>query len=171
MRRHLVLVGLPGAGKSSVGRLAAGLLRCPFVDLDEMLAQASGESVGTIFATRGESVFRELEREAMAELLDREPMVIAPGGGWAAQPGNLEAAEPVAVVVYLSVSPGTAATRLAGTGDRPLLAGDDPREVLEQMLRSREPFYRRAALEVDGEAGSVEVVAEAVVAAARRYGL
>jgi shikimate kinase len=171
MKHHLVLVGLPGAGKSTVGRLAADRLGCPFMDIDEMITQASGQSVATIFATRGESVFRELEREAMAELLEREPMVIATGGGWAAQPGNLLAAEPRAVLVYLTVSPETAATRLRGSGDRPLLAGRDPREMLQQMLRSREPCYRQAALEVDGEAGSVDVVAEAVASAARRYGL
>jgi len=166
-----VLVGLPGAGKSTVGRLASERLGCLFMDLDEMVVQASGQSVAEIFGTRGESVFRELEREAMAELLEREPMVIATGGGWAAQPGNVAAAEPRGVLVYLAVSPETAAERIAGNAERPLLALGEPREMLEQMLVAREPFYRLAGLEVDAEAGTPELVAEGVVAAALRYGL
>lgn len=168
MKRHLVLVGLPGAGKSTVGRLAAARLDCSFVDLDEMISQANQQSVAELFATCGESVFRELEREAMAELLEREPMVIAPGGGWAAQPGNLAAAESRGVLVYLAVSPETAAERIAGNGDRPLLAGGEPRELLEQLLVAREPFYRLASIALDAAAGPPEVVAEAVVAAALR---
>jgi shikimate kinase len=171
MRRHLVLVGLPGAGKSTVGRIAAERLGCPFVDLDERIASRTGKPVAEIFATRGEPAFRELEREAMDLALAGEPSVIAPGGGWAAQPGNLAAAEPRAILVYLAVSPAAAAARLARSADRPLLAGGEHREMLDRLLVAREPFYRLASQEVDAEAGSPQFVAEGVVAAALRSGL
>lgn len=171
MRRHLVLVGLPGAGKSTVGPLVAERLGCPFLDLDVVIESGAGRPVAAIFASRGEPAFRELEREAMDGALAGPFAVIAPGGGWAAQPGNLAAAERRAVLVYLAISPAAAAERLAGNSDRPLLVGSQPREVLEQLLLAREPFYRLAALEVDAEAGPPDFVAEGVVAAALRYGL
>ncbi|HUG28425.1 MAG TPA: shikimate kinase [Gemmatimonadales bacterium] len=172
MKRHLILVGLPGSGKSTVGALAAAELGAGFTDLDEAIEAMAGVSITEIFATRGEAAFRELEREAMDAALLGNPQVIAPGGGWAAQPGNLAAVEDRAVVVYLAISPKAAARRLEGDTARPLLAGAaQPRERLEQLLLAREPFYRLAALEVDAESGPPEFVAKAVAAAARQHGI
>lgn len=171
MKRHLILVGLPGSGKSTVGALAAAGLGAGFTDLDTVIEAMAGLPVAEIFATRGEAAFRELEREAMAVAMTEAPRVVASGGGWAAQPGNLAAVEGHALVIYLAISPEAAARRLAGDTTRPLLAGmADPREMLEQLLLAREPFYRLAAMEVDAEAGLPEFVAAGVVAAARRYG-
>lgn len=172
MKRHLILVGLPGSGKSTVGALAAAELGAGFTDLDLVIEATAGVPIAEIFATRGEASFRELEREAMANVMAGAPGVVATGGGWAAQPGNLATVEAHALVVYLAVSPEVAARRLSGDTTRPLLAGmADPREMLEQLLVAREPFYRLAGLEVDAEAGSPEFVATGVVAAARRYGI
>lgn len=171
MKRHLVLVGLPGSGKSTVGPLVGAALGVRFVDVDRVIEATTGESVAELFARRGEAAFRELEREAMEVELSREPAVLAPGGGWAAQPGNLDAALPRARLVYLAVSPEAAAARLAGQSDRPLLLGGEPRQVLERLIVAREPFYRRASIEVDAEAGPAELVAAGIVAAARREGV
>lgn len=171
MSRHVILVGLPGAGKSTVGPLLAAELGVPFVDLDREVEQAAGRTVAEIFATSGESGFREREREAMDARLAGPPSVIAPGGGWAAQPGNLDAAEPRAVVVYLACSPAAAAQRLAGDQARPLLQGGDAAGALERLLLAREPHYRRAALEVDAEAGPPALVAAGIAAAVARHGL
>jgi shikimate kinase len=172
VKRHLVLVGLPGSGKSTVGALAAAELGAGFTDLDAVIEAVAGVPIAEIFATRGETAFRELEREAMDAALLGDPRVIAPGGGWAAQPGNLAAVEARALVIYLAISPEAAARRLAGDTSRPLLAGmADPREMLEKLLIAREPFYRLARLEVDAESGPPEFVAEAVVAAVQRHGI
>lgn len=171
MKRHLILVGLPGSGKSTVGALAAAELCVGFTDLDGVVEAMAGVPITEIFATRGEAAFRELEREAMDAALLGSPQVIAPGGGWAAQPGNLAAAEDRALVMYLAISPEAAARRLDGDMTRPLLAGAaQPREMLEQLLLAREPFYRLAAIEVDAESGPPEFVAKAVVSAARGVG-
>jgi shikimate kinase len=171
VKRHLVLVGLPGSGKSTVGALVAAQLGVGFTDLDHQIAALAGAPVAEIFTTRGESAFRELEREAMDAALLGDPRVIAPGGGWAAQPGNLAAADGRALVAYLAISPEAAARRLEGDTSRPLLAGAaQPREMLEKLLLAREPFYRLAGLELDAESGPPEFVAEAVVAAVRQHG-
>lgn len=168
-RRHLVLVGLPGAGKSSAGRILAGLLDTALIDLDDTIVRETGRSIPELFAGEGEAAFRELEQAAMLRALAEEPHVIAPGGGWAAQPGSVEAAEPGALLVYLSVTPEVAAARLAEDRDRPLLQGD-PYRRLEQLLHERERFYRRATFEIVTDAMTPNRVAEAAAVLARRYG-
>ena len=117
MKRHVVLVGLPGAGKTTAGRLAAAQLGASFTDLDEVIAERAGMPVPGIFADRGEAGFRALEREAMEELLATAPRVIAPGGGWAAREGALAAARPRALTVHLRVSPETAASEIIAWSD------------------------------------------------------
>lgn len=171
MKRHLVLVGLPGSGKSTVGRLVADRLGVAFVDLDEEVAMEAGASIASLFAARGEPAFRDLERQAMTNALRAAPSVIAPGGGWAAQSGNVAAVAGQALVVYLALSPATAASRLGGDTTRPLLAGGEPREMLERLLLAREPFYRLAEVEVDAEGGSPDSVAARVAAVARGDGV
>jgi shikimate kinase len=165
-RRHVVLIGLPGAGKSAAGRVAAGLLDAAFTDLDRMIVLETGRSIPELFADPGEAGFRDLERAAMGRVLVGAPQVVAPGGGWAAQPGNLDAAAG-AFLVHLRVSPEVAAARLEQERDRPLLQGD-PQHRLERLWRERERFYLRAHAEVDTDAMSPVLVAEAVAKLARR---
>src|ERR1041384_5854692 len=90
-RRHLVLVGLPGSGKSTVGRLVAKGLPAPLIDIDQLLVRQMGRPVRQIFGMIGEPGFRQMEREAVRAALAGPPSVIVPGGGWAAQPGEMEA--------------------------------------------------------------------------------
>lgn len=170
MRTHLVLIGLPGAGKSTTGGLAARALGVPFRDLDTCVEAAEGCSVPELFARDGEPAFRRLEQAGMLELLAGPVAVIAAGGGWAVQPGNLAAVEGRARVVYLRVSPEIAARRVAGTSHRPLLASGDPRVVLEALLQTREPSYLQADAIVDAEAPPEEVAAQVVQLAMRRPG-
>jgi shikimate kinase len=164
-----VLIGLPGAGKSAVGQLAARALGCSFCDLDSRVAAAAGLTIADLFARRGEQAFREAEREELARAVAEPPQVIAAGGGWAAQPGNLEQVHGRGVTVHLMCAPETAAGRLAGTSDRPLLAGDMISR-LRRLAAARAPFYARADAAVDTEDRTVDQVADAVVALARSAG-
>lgn len=166
MKRHLILVGLSGSGKSTVGRLAAQQLRTGFSDIDELIVTGSGQPVAELFAREGEAQFRRLERAALERALAASPHVIAPGAGWIAEPGNLQAAGD-ALLIYLEISPAAAAARLAGDSTRPLLSGGDPVARLTGMLKAREPWYRKAALTIPAS-GSPEAVAALVAEAGRR---
>lgn len=151
-----------------MARFAAERLGVPVVDLDEEIVRETGRRVAQLFEEEGEPAFRERERLAMARALDRPPLVISPGGGWAAQPGQLAEVESRALTLYLYIPVEVAADRLGAALDRPLLAGD-PLPRLRELLAAREPFYRLAGVEIDA-AQSPELVAAAVVAAAIRCG-
>ena len=141
---HLILVGLPGAGKTTVGGLLAEELGMPFVDVDTLIEERVGASAADIFAERGEVAFRELERQSVAELLARDTAhVIAPGGGWAAQPDNLRSVSGRALTVYLETTPAVAAARTEGTGHRPLLdtAAGERAARMGELYRQRERSY------------------------------
>jgi shikimate kinase len=168
VRRHLVLVGLPGSGKSTVGRIVAERLGAAFVDIDAVVSRRMQMPIARIFGEFGESRFRTLEREAMAATLAGEPSVITPGGGWASQPGALESARPQGFLVFLHAGVATAASRVLDGEERPLLTGENPQERMRRLLLEREPFYRRADAQVDNDPPRTpEQAAEEIVALAR----
>jgi shikimate kinase len=170
MPRHIVLIGLPGSGKSTVGKLVADALGAPLIDIDGLLVREMGMPIIQIFGMLGEPRFREMEREAVKAAQAREPCVIVPGGGWAAQPGQLEAAKPSSLVIYLKCQAGTASKRSEQGEARPLLAGVDPVQKMKLLLDEREPFYSRADHEVNAENCPPEAVTAEVMALARQYG-
>jgi shikimate kinase len=168
MKRHILLVGLPGSGKSTVGRLVAERLASGFVDTDTVIVRKMQMPVAHIFAIHGEAHFRELERDAMAHALDGEPAVLAPGGGWAVQPDQLDSARAKSFIIYLRTMAMTAAKRAVADNTRPMLAsGKDPVEEMRMLLKEREPVYARADAEVKNEMKTVEAAAEEVLALAR----
>jgi shikimate kinase len=168
VKRHIVLVGLPGSGKTTVGWLTASLLSTPFSDIDEKVVAAAGMPVAEIFRLGKEAQFRRIERATMDGAIAAEPHVISPGAGWIAQPGNLEAAGE-AVLLYLRISPEAAAERLQGDTSRPLLAGGDLLARMKELHAQRDRWYRRAHTEVDA-AMPPDAVAAEVVRAARSFG-
>jgi shikimate kinase len=168
MGRHLVLVGLPGAGKTTVGRIVAEQLGAPHIDIDAFLVRQTGMPVSQIFGKLGEPEFRSMERSAMRAALAGPPAVLMPGGGWAAQEGELEAARGTGFVIYLQCQPAVAAKRLAGGEARPLLMGGNMEEKVRALLESREPFYLRADCTIAAGHGTPEAVAAQVVQVARR---
>lgn len=142
---RIVLVGLPGAGKSTVGALAASLLGWEFVDLDAEIERAAGRRVSEIFVTEGEAGFRARESEATRALRTRWRLILAPGGGWVLSPLNRAALGAGTTLVYLRVSPGVAAHRLAeDPGTRPLLDRLDREKSLGELLQAREAAYLQA---------------------------
>ena len=165
----MILVGLPGSGKTSAGAIAARVLGAAFTDIDQAIERETGRTVAELFQTEGEAAFRAREQACVARALAEAPHVIAPGGGWAAQPGNFEQVDPDAFVVYLTIDPAVAAARLAGDRSRPLLAGTDPADAIRRLLEQRESVYKRAAVEIDGAAGPPAAVADAVVSVARGW--
>jgi shikimate kinase len=167
VKKHLLLIGLPGAGKSTVGKLVADALQAGFVDVDSILLRKEGKPIALIFAEKGESAFRDMERKEMETALASEPAVLAPGGGWAAQPGALDGAKTAAYVIYLKARPATAAGRALPAGTRPLLMGADSEAQMREMLETRETFYMRADAAVDTEQKTAEQVAAEVVKLAR----
>jgi shikimate kinase len=167
MRRHLILVGLPGAGKTTVGRLVADRLGAAFVDTDAMIVRKMQMPVISIFGAHGEAAFRKMEQEAMAAALAGPPSVISPGGGWLAQPGALESARPNSYLVYLKAMVTTIAKRTSGEGSRPVLVGEDTHEILRALLKHREPFYLQADAEVKNDMHAPEQVAEEIAVLAR----
>jgi len=167
MRRHVMLVGLPGVGKSTVGRLVSEGLPAPLIDIDLLLVRQVGRPVDQIFGMMGEPVFRQLERDAVAAALDGDPAVIVPGGGWAVQPGQIETAMRLALIIYLKCTAGTAARRSEQGEVRPVLAGPDAVQRMGALLQEREPFYRLAHHEVAAGTRDAPEVAREVVELAR----
>jgi len=164
MKRHVVLIGLPGSGKTVVGGLVAERLKAGFVDIDALLVRKEGKPVTMIFAEKGEAAFRNLERQEVETALTQEPAIIAPGGGWAAQPGALEGAKARALLIYLRTRADTAAQRAGPEGTRPLLmGGESPVERMRQLIKEREPAYTQAHDTIDTDRKTPAQVATDVV--------
>lgn len=166
MKRHIVLVGLPGAGKTTVGKLVAEKLKTQVIDIDALVVRKMQMPVARIFAEHGESKFRVMEAEAMKQAVSGEPAIITPGGGWAAQPGALEEVRGACYLVYLRTMAVTAAKRSADYG-RPLLMGEDPVEKMRSLLKERDSFYTKADSEVKADVKSAAAIADEVVQLAK----
>ena len=154
------LVGMPGAGKSVVGRELAGRLGVPFVDLDETIEREQGRAVPEIFAELGEAGFRALEAEALTKASMHDPSVVACGGGVVLEPANRITLRNTGTAVFLDVPLEQLRGRVTPAADRPLIrqTGD-----LERLLAEREPLYREFAAHVVDGSGPPAEVAEAIV--------
>ena len=163
---HLILVGLPGAGKSTVGALLAERLRRTFLDFDAEIERREGATIGAIFAERGEQAFRALEHRLTDELRELGNMILAPGGGWIGNPETVALLRPPAKLIYLRVRPETALKRLGtAAGGRPLLNRPDPAAELQRLFEERRAQYQAADIEIGAELHGPQQVMEDVVRA------
>lgn len=152
--RRLVLVGLPGSGKTTAGAGAARALGWDFVDIDRLIEAALGTSIAEIFRLQGEAKFRSLEREVTREIAQgaARPFVAAPGSGWVTDKESVALLRHPGKLVHLKISAAESLKRLGTAGGgRPLLQVSDPLAELERLASEREPFFRVADEVVDVE--------------------
>ena len=163
--KAVVLVGLMGAGKSSVGRRLAKHLNLDFVDADEEIVKAAGCSIEDIFELYGEEAFRDVERRVIARLLENSAHVLAVGGGAFMNPeiraGILEGC----VSVWLRAELDVLVRRTARRGGRPLLKDGDPREILQGLIEERYPVYAEANIVVDTNDEPPKVTVDKIIGA------
>jgi shikimate kinase len=146
--RSVVLVGMMGAGKSTIGRRLSARLGLPFLDADAEIEAAAGMSIPDIFESRGELDFRDGEVRVIARLLDSGPAVLATGGGAFMRQETRDRIHDKAVSIWLKVDSDVIMRRVKRRSDRPLLQTADPEATVERLINEREPVYRQADLTV-----------------------
>jgi shikimate kinase len=165
LARSVVLVGLMGAGKTSVGRRLAQALGAAFADADDEIVAAAGMSIPDIFALYGEPRFRELERRVVARLLEQPPMVLALGGGAFIDGETRARVKTRGVSVWLRADLETLIARtMRKRGSRPLLAQGDPRDILARLMSDRYPIYAEADYTVETQLEPHEAVVARITA-------
>jgi len=147
--RSIVLVGMPGSGKSSVGRRLALGLGLTFVDADGEIEAAAGMSISDIFATHGEPQFRSGEARVIARLLESGPQVLATGGGAFMNPNTRSGIAAKGVSVWLKADVNVLLRRIKRRDDRPMLRSDDPAQTLVDLMTQRDPIYALADVTVE----------------------
>lgn len=170
LSRTLVLVGLMGAGKTSVGKRLAALLGVPFNDSDAQVVEAAGMSIPEIFASLGEPAFRDGERRVISRLLGERPGVLATGGGAFIEPRTRADIKARATSIWLRADIDLLWDRVRDRPGRPLLQTADPRGTLVDLERRRAPYYAEADVIVDSRRGcSHETTARSIIAAVQAY--
>lgn len=162
--RSIVLVGLMGAGKTTVGRRIAQKLNLPFVDADHEIEAAAGETIPEIFERHGEAAFREGERRVIARLLEDGPQVLATGGGAfmdATTRANIAAR---GISIWLRADLDVLMRRVSRRNNRPLLKQGDPRATMERLINERYPVYAEADITIESVEGPHEIVVDDVIA-------
>ncbi len=162
--RSIVLVGMMGSGKSSIGRRLAAILDLPFTDADIAIEQAAGMTVEDIFGVHGESYFREGEERVIRRLLRTGPQVLSTGGGAVLSAKTRAEIARTGVSVWLRAPVGLLLQRVSRRDNRPLLKTADPRAVLERLLGERTPYYASADLIVESRDAPHETIVEEALA-------
>jgi shikimate kinase len=164
-RRPIVLVGLMGTGKSTVGRRLAARLHLPFADADREIEHAAGLSISEIFARYGEQSFRDGERRVIARLIDGRPRVVATGGGAFMNEQTRNLILQRSTAVWLDADIDVLVERVGRREERPLLAGKDARTVLSELAAVRNPIYALAPVHVRSEPQPHEATVDAIMKA------
>lgn len=169
--KPIVLVGLMGAGKSTIGRRLAGAAGVPFIDSDNEIVEAAGCSISDIFESYGEEIFRDLEQRVMLRLVNGEPGVIATGGGAFINAEIRSAVQEKAISIWLKADLDTLVERVSRRDTRPLLRTGDKGEILERLMKERYPIYEQADIAIDSNAGVHDTVVVRILDALGDKGL
>jgi shikimate kinase len=167
--RSLVLVGLMGAGKSTVGRRLAARLGMDFIDADEEIEHAAGMPISAMFEKFGEAAFRDGERRVIARIIAGPPCVLATGGGAFVNPETRALILGEALAIWLDADIDTLVARVARRDTRPLLKDKDPREVLTALAAVRNPLYAEAPLRVPSASAPHDVTVAAIMEALNQW--
>jgi shikimate kinase len=159
----LVLVGMMGAGKSTIGRRLAARLGVPFVDADAEIERAAGQTVREIFEAHGEAEFRRGEERVIARLLDGDPKVIATGGGAFVNDRTRKRIKDKGISIWLRAEIPVLLERVSRNNSRPLLKRGDPEQVLTKLAAERNPYYEQADIVVDSSTGPHREVVDTIV--------
>jgi len=163
LNRPVVLVGLMGAGKSTIGRRLAAEIGTRFVDSDNEIAEAAECSIPDIFEIYGEAIFRDLEKRVIIRLLGDGPMVIATGGGAFMNPDIRAEISKKGISIWLRANVEVLVERVSRRNNRPLLANGDKHAILTRLMQERDPVYGRADLVVDNNLGEHDKVVGSIV--------
>jgi len=169
--KSIVLVGLMGAGKTSVGRKLAEKLDMDFTDADEEIAGAAGCSIEDIFETYGEDAFRDVEERVISRLLEESPRVLATGGGAFMNPRTRSLIAESGISVWLRADLDMLVKRTRRRGGRPLLKNKDPRATLRKLMIERDPFYAEADIVIDATDEGPDVMARQIADALEAHGI
>jgi shikimate kinase len=161
--RTVVMVGLMGCGKSSVGRRIANRLSLPFVDADDEIVKAAGQSIADIFQEHGEAHFREGEKKVIARILNGNSMVLATGGGAFMTPDTRAAIKAKGVSVWLKADLPLLMRRVARRDHRPLLKTGNPEKIMRKLMDERYPVYATADITVESRDVAHEVIVHDVL--------
>ena len=156
LTRHIVLIGMMGAGKTAIGSELARRLRVPFVDSDASIEAAAAMTIAEIFERDGEAFFRDREAEVISRILEGPPGIVSTGGGAWIQPRNRDAINEHGLSVFLNCDLETLWHRVRLRSTRPLLKTEDPKGTLARLLQERSPVYALADLDFAARPGSVE---------------
>jgi len=168
-RRSIVLVGMMGAGKSSIGRRLATRLGIPFVDADTEIEKAAGMTIPEIFAAHGEPYFRAGEQRVIARLLDSGPQVLATGGGAFMNRDTRASIAAKGISVWLRATLDVLTKRIKRRSDRPLRRTADPADTLRRLIDERYPVYAEAALTVESRDVPHDTIVDEIVEGLRSY--
>jgi XRE family aerobic/anaerobic benzoate catabolism transcriptional regulator len=168
-RGRIALIGLRGAGKSTLGAMLAHRLEVPFVELDRLIEQESGVSLSAIFDLYGQGGFRRLERRCLDQVIERYPrFLLATGGSLVSEPATFERLLTMCYTVWLRATPEEHMQRVIAQGDmRPMADNRESMSDLKRILEVREPLYRKADLTLDTSAATIKDSAEMLAAAIR----
>ena len=162
--RPVVIVGMMGAGKTTLGQELAGKLNIPFTDIDRLIEKRDGMSISGIFEIQGEEVFRQKEFQTICEVLKQGVGIVSVGGGAFIQKSVREFVRAHAYSLWLKVEPEEIYQRIKDETHRPLLQVDDPEGALRELLEKREPIYAKAGVSIDIPAGeSVQQSCERII--------
>ena len=170
-KRVLVLIGLMGAGKTSIGRKLANRLDIEFVDADAEIVKVAGCSIADLFEIDGEPKFRDLEEKVINRLLRKGPIVLATGGGAFMNPRIRDAIKIHGLSIWLKASLNVLVERTSGRTDRPLLKEGDPQEILGDLIDKRYPFYSEADLTIETDTENINQTLDSIVTALCNNGL